>query len=114
MSTDGKFTGFHTYREEYYNGETDGMPYWDIINTATGYKRQVLATQKVQARQAVRGTLLDSTRRLVISDTLGNKPGRAYWVVRTNTTSKAAPTKCRGDRDEFVPFTATYTFYGCP
>lgn len=35
------------------------------------------------------------------------------WVLRTNTTSGKLPTKCKGDQDAHVPYSATWTFVTC-
>ena len=106
VSTDGVWTGSLLYRL------SDGLPQWTIFNSKTGSKRVIIAKAKPDARQDPdNNDPLTWDRRMVVKSS-GPKPA-ITWVVRTNTTSGDLPTKCKGDIDEIVPFTAVYEMIAC-
>lgn len=105
-STDGQWTGNLLFRT------SDGLPQWSLKNKETKKAWVVVANAKPEARQdAPNGDPLTWDRRKVVKSD-GPRP-QVWWVVRTNTTSGDLPTKCKGDRDEIVPFTAVYEFIAC-
>lgn len=112
-SPDGVWVGKHEYPE---SGVSLGQPTWYLTNTITGENRTIYGSNKPQVRQpAPDGNPVDYTRRELYSDTTNGKQSspRAWWVVRTNTSSDKKPTKCVGDIDVRTNFSAVYTFISC-
>jgi len=126
-SPDGTWVGIHEYPTE---GVSMGMPTWFIQNTITGENRTIWGENKPIVRQnAPNGNPVDWWRRAVYHDissydTVGSdnytiitgpSQAKAYYALRTDTTSDPRPntTQCDNDIDVDVPFTAKYSFISC-
>jgi len=105
-STDGEWTGNFLFRR------SDGLPQWTIKNKKTGSKRVIIAKASPDARRKAPNNASITWSRRKVTKSSGPGP-KITWVVRTNTTSKPKPTKCKGDIDLFEPFTATYELVAC-
>lgn len=111
-SEDGLWVGKHYYPDV---GNNTGMPTWELNNTVTGEFRVIYGENKPEVSQpSPDGYDIDWTRRHLYNDSTPNPP-RAWYVIRTDTTSTPKPntTVCDGDIDVTRTFTAKYTFISC-
>ena len=111
-SEDGVWVGKHYYPEV---GLNAGLPTWELNNTLTGEFRVIYGENKPEVSQpAPNGADIDWTRRHIYNDTTPTPP-KAWYVIRTDTTStgKPATTTCVDDIDVTMDFTAKYTFISC-
>lgn len=111
-SEDGIWVGKHYYPDV---GNNTGMPTWELNNTVTGEFRVIYGENKPEVSQpSPEGYDIDWTRRHLYNDSTPNPP-RAWYVIRTDTTSTGKPstTVCSNDIDVTMNFTAKYTFISC-
>lgn len=107
-SKDGRYKGTFSYPDS-----LGGMPTWEITDTTTGAKRQIIGKKTPQARlPGTNGCSLTQTRRVITSDT-GSPKG--LYMIRSNTWSQPFPTgsTCNGDQDITKYWNATFTIVKC-
>lgn len=87
------------------------MPFYEITNTQTGFKRVIATLRKPSAGgKAFGNSEMNASRRKVIGDTAAIK---ASWVVRSKCVGGKKPTSCRGDLDVSVPFQCQFDILTC-
>ena len=111
-SDDGVWEGKFWYPT---SGPNLGVPTWDLHNTATGENRTIWGENKPQVDEpAPDGSDISWSRRVVDGDTATNPP-KAWYVLRTETTSTGKPKTdtCVDDQDYIMNFTARFTMISC-